>query len=387
MACGNPSIRLTLARDWICVAAQRVANLESVTLSRYFVHCALCKLTAALFLMGCGELVLQTTTEPGPTFRVSGSTLLDPCDDPVILRGVNEMVTFIPNGGNDGSTCFDEIAKTGANSVRLYWTTNDTADNLDRLLSNAEKYRLIPIVYVFNPRLPDNTAPTSVSQAVEYWTSTSLNILPTVLKHKSWLIIALRERDQTSPVSADQWSSYFATAVAQMRNAGIGVPLAIDAPYLDVDGIDGGNIGALAAYGPDLISADQNLLLSTNAWWQTDPASDFDMLTAAANTKLPLLVGEFSVDAQLPNSEVCGSLFEYQHVLQNAQDHAIGWEAWSWGAANNKYCPSLNMTSDGTYLGLDQVTWGKDVAVANANSIKNTSKLAAFVPGKGCPQN
>jgi mannan endo-1,4-beta-mannosidase len=378
------SIRQTHSRDGICAAAQCAANLESATLSRNFVLRALCKFTAALFLTGCGELVLQTTTEPGPTFRVSGSTLMDPCDNPVILRGVNEMVTFIPNGGNDGSTCFDEIAKTGANSVRLYWTTDDTADNLDRLLSNAEKYRLVPIIYVFNSKL-NGPAPTNVSEAVNYWTNTDLNILPTVLKHKNWLVIALRERDQTSSVIADQWASYFATAVTQMRNAGIDVPLAIDAPQ-NSDKIDGGDIGALAAHGPDLISADQNLLLSTNAWWKDTVANDFNMLTAAANANLPLLVGEFSVKAQAPNQS-CGSLFDYESLLQIAQQNGIGWEAWSWGAAHNQLpaCTDMDMTNNGVY-GDFHPGWGDVVSVTDDNSIQRTSRLASFVPGKGCTQ-
>ena len=165
------------------------------------------KLIPALSLIGCGNIVLQTTSEPeqnsnllnsdagvvSDTFFVSGPTLFDPCGKPVILRGVNEMVTFVPDG-KDGNPYFDDIVTTGANSVRIYWRTTDTADELDRLLSNAETHKLIPIIYVFNypgPTTPSSS--TSVSQAAKFWTQQ--DIIPIVLKHQQWLIITLRERD------------------------------------------------------------------------------------------------------------------------------------------------------------------------------------------------
>ena len=350
------------------------------------------KLIPALSLVGCGNIVLQTTSEPeentsllnsdagvvSDTFFVSGSTLFDPCGKPVVLRGVNEMVTFVPDG-KDGNPYFDDIANTGANSIRIYWRTTDTKDELDQLLSNAETHKLIPIIYVFNYPSPSTpSSSTTVMQAADFWTRS--DIVPIVLKHQQWLIIALRERDLLTTETTDQWASNFDAAVQQIRQASINVPLAIDAPAIGTT--YGADIDTLTATGATRISDDpqHNLLLSTNAWWQNYTSDTItSKITAAAS--LPLLIGEFSVNAQPPYSP-CGNLFDYAALLQVAQDTGTGWEAWSWGAVTNQNCASLDMTNGGSSSSYS--AWGQDVAISNVKSIHNTSVPARFTPGKGC---
>ena len=63
------------------------------------------------------------------TFHVTGRFLYDRCNEKVVLRGVNEMVVW--TAGKDGAPEFAEIAKTGANSVRIVWTEEGTASELD----------------------------------------------------------------------------------------------------------------------------------------------------------------------------------------------------------------------------------------------------------------
>lgn len=353
------------------------------------------KLMPALSLIGCGNIVLQTTSEPeqnsfslnsdagvvSDTFFVSGPTLFDPCGQPVVLRGVNEMVTFTYQS-KDGSAYLGEIAKTGANSIRIYWTTNDTKDDLERLLTNTEKNKLIPIIYVFNYQLGPSTVPipTTVSQAADFWTRS--DILPIVLKHQQWLIIALREKDLPATESLSDWGSNYDTQVKRLRDAAINVPLAIDAPNYGLD------IGNLAQSGQARIDADprRNLLLNTNAWW-TNVTADVirSNITTVTNASLPLLIGEFSDYAQYPN---CTSLiFDYSTLIQVAQETGSGWEAWSWGAARNTQpCSTLDMTTDqGKFDNLSP--WGREVALTNGNSIQRTSAPAKFTPGRGCQGN
>ena len=104
------------------------------------------KLIPALQLLGCSEVVLQTTDETATnsnpsvtdagvvndTFYVWGQSLMDPCGQSVVLRGVNEMPTFTYQS-KDGSSYFGEITQTHANAIRLYWQTSDNKDDLDRL--------------------------------------------------------------------------------------------------------------------------------------------------------------------------------------------------------------------------------------------------------------
>ena len=355
-------------------------------LQRRFGHRVFCTLSALACTLGCSDVSLRTTTlseensntvnsDAGvvsDTFFVQGTSLFDPCGSRVILRGVNEMVTFTYES-KDGSAYFGEIAKTGANSIRIYWLTSDTPDDLDRLLVNAEAQKLIPIIYVFNYPV----GPTTVSMAADFWTRS--DIVQVVQKHRQWLIIALREKDiPTNPQLLSDWESSYDAAVKRLRQASINVPLAIDAPQY---GLDTSN---LALRGSDRILADprQNLLLNINAWW---PNVTFDAIrnniSAVTNAALPLLIGEFSAYAQ--QSPQCTSVaFDYTTLLQVAQDTLTGWQAWSWGDASNYPCGTLDMTHGGKFANLSG--WGLDVAVTNTNSIRNTSEPSTFTPGKGC---
>jgi len=355
------------------------------------IHCSFWKLVPLLQLFGCGEIVLQTTDElesssnptmsdagiVNDTFSISGSSLTDLCGTPVVLRGVNEMPTF-KYDSKDGSSYFGEITQTNANAVRLYWQTSDSAEDLDRLLLNAEAKRLIPVIYAFNNANTNST--TTFSDAAAYWTSR--DVLPIVLKHRQWLILALRERSAAgaSAVETD-WAANVDAAVKLMRQAGINVPLAVDAPQYGIDTV------TLAQVASDRILADprQNIIFSVNAWW---PNISYDQIrsyiAAASNTGLPTMIGEFSGYAQ-GNPECLNVTFDYATVIQLSQDARTSWFAWSWGAApNTPPCTTFNMTSDGKFAGL--YGWGLDVAVTNPNSIRNTSVAPTFVPGAGCPK-
>ncbi len=343
--------------------------------------------------MSCSDVNLRTTTlseensntvnsDAGvvsDTFFVSGPTLFDPCGKPVILRGVNEMVTFTYES-KDGSAYFGEIAKTGANSIRIYWTTSDTKDDLDRLLTNAEANKLLPIIYVFN--YPNDL--TQVSDAANFWVRPEISAV--VQKHQRWLIIALRERALQATGTLDDWASKFDSAVRQLRAAQINVPLAIDAPNYGQD-IDSLTLpGQNTLRGQERILADpqHNVLLNVNAWWLNyTPDMITSKITSAANASLPLMIGEFSdyLKPQLPQLQC--TPFDYATLIHVAQQMRVGWQVWSWGAAHNTDCNMFDMTVGGQFSAL-VVPWGQDVAVTNTDSIHNTSVPAKYTPGRGC---
>jgi len=312
------------------------------------------------------------------TFYVSGQSLMDPCGNPVVLRGVNEMTTFMYQG-KDGSSCFGEITQTHANAIRLYWQTSDTANDLDRLLLNAEAKRMIAVIYVFNNAATNST--TTFEDAKAYWTSP--DILPIVIKHRQWLIIALRERSSSGTSAIEtNWAANVDAAVQGLRSAGINVPLAVDAPQFGLD------TAALSQSGSERLLADprRNILFSINAWWPNASASVIRTnISLATNAGLPTLVGEFSGYAQ--SAPDCQDVtYDWATIIQVAQETHAGWFAWSWGAAANlPPCQGLNMTSNGTYAGL--YGWGAEVASTSSNNpsgIPNTSVPATFVPGAGC---
>lgn len=366
-----------------------------------FAHRAIGALLLLSAEFGCGDAYLQTTSLAdqnsdnsntgvlSPTFFVQGRSLYDPCGQPVILRGINEMITFIPGKTGilpSGTNVFSEIAKTQANSVRLYWQLTDTADEIDVALTNAEQQKLIPIIYVFNYDSSDPSssyATTKVSMAAGYWTNSA--IASVIQKHSHWLIIALRERNLPTAESADDWATNYSAAVASIRNAGVNVPLAIDAPN------EGSDIAALwqSSELARIAAADpsHNLLWNVNAWWNNYTADMItNALTNAQLAALPLIVGEFSGYAQ-PNCPQ--TQFDYATLLAASQQTGTGFLAWSWGGAKNFDCNPgslLDMTDDGTYQGLvTKAAWGYDVAVGDANSIQKNPMPPAYSPGSACP--
>jgi len=342
-----------------------------------------CSIAAATF--ACGSIDLRATQiseEPppdnsnqgirSPTFYVSGQRLFDPCAKPVLLRGVNEMVTYIP--GKSGADAFREIAKTKANSVRIYWRTSDSDQELDTVLRDAEAQQLLPIVYVFNRESePGRSAPTPLDDAVNYWTRPE--IVRVVQAHKTWLIIALREKGESDP-SESNWLRRYGDAIVKVRSHGIEVPLAIDAP------LTGSDTQTLLDVGHDLIATDRNLLLNVNLGLSSDSADTFAaQLGAAHDLGLPLLVGELSGWSQTPEYD-CKEPFAYSTVLAAAQAKQTGWLAWSWGFARNQICGRLDMAQSGLYDNLQD--WGLAVASLDENSIERTSVKPHYVPGGSC---
>src|SRR3954466_9053232 len=77
-------------------------------------------------------------------YQVKGRFLTDPCGDTVVLRGVNKMVIWRWNEP-DGLGSIHEIAKTGANCVRIVWDYSGTADMLNTAITTCESEKMIPI--------------------------------------------------------------------------------------------------------------------------------------------------------------------------------------------------------------------------------------------------
>ncbi len=75
--------------------------------------------------------------------QVRGRHIYSAAGERVILRGVNEM--FSISKDPTGSWVMGEIAKTGANAVRIFTMTNTPADQLDALITNAVANGMIPI--------------------------------------------------------------------------------------------------------------------------------------------------------------------------------------------------------------------------------------------------
>lgn len=308
-----------------------------------------------------GDTAGGTSLPLRETFFVDGRFLYDGCGEKVVLRGVNEMIVWSPQ--RDGLPEFVEIARTGANAVRIVWNEEGTAEALDKAITNAIENQLIPMVEHHSATGDLSLVPT----VVDYWTQA--DVVAVLEKHARYLLLNIANEAGDGDVEEADFQSTYETAISRIRETGVEVPLIIDAPTWGQD------IDMLQAVGPSLLEFDplHNTMFSVHMWWD-DPTGDRVRreLQESADMGLPLLVGEFADHAVYLCDE---SPFDYGTLLDEAQRLEIGWLAWSWGGVENGDCMDegpFDMTVGGIF-GEWKTDWGREVAVDHANSIQNTS--------------
>jgi mannan endo-1,4-beta-mannosidase len=293
---------------------------------------------------------------------VSGRFLYDKFGVKFIPYGINHMTFWTDL---NGALSCPEIAKTGANIIRLQWLTTGTADQLDTAITNCRASKMVVM-----PELHDATGDWSkLSSLVDYWVRP--DVVAVLQKHQEYLLINIGNEVGQTVADADYISGY-TTAATRMRAAGIHVPLVIDASGY------GQNINGLQANGPTLTQndPDHNLMFSIHMWWpymwgHTDQEV-IDEMAESVNMNLPLIVGEFG--NKWDDSTQGG--IPYKTIIQYAYQDQIGYLPWSWGPGNNPQT-FLDMTTDQTYATLNG--WGLEVAVTDPSSIKNIAVRPAWL--------
>ncbi|GEO06022.1 hypothetical protein AAE02nite_36860 [Adhaeribacter aerolatus] len=302
--------------------------------------------------------------------QVKGRFLYDPKGAKVILRGVNEM--FIWSSDLTGERTFPEIAKTGANVVRLVWLSSDenpkgSAANLDKIISNCIAQGMIPM-----PELHGATGNWSkLQQQVDYWVKPE--VVAVLKKHEPYLLLNIANEVGGWEIKDEQFREAYTRAITQIRSTGLKCPLVIDGTGW------GQNIDILQANGPYLIEQDpqKNLLFSVHMWWTAPDGAKTRIqneIKESVAMNLPLIVGEFA-----PMGVGCKKYIDYKTIMEECLKNQIGWLAWSWGLQNNGDCALMDMTNDaqnGQFAGL--VDWGLEVAVTDKYSIRNTAKKTRY---------
>jgi mannan endo-1,4-beta-mannosidase len=307
-----------------------------------------------------------------PGFHVRDRFLYDRCGEKVVLRGINEMVVW--SDTKDGVPSFAEIAKTGANAVRIVWDTTGGVPEMDAAIANALAVQLIPII-----ELHDATGKWELLPSlVDYWTRPE--VVAVLKKHETSLLINIGNEVGDGRVTAALFRSGYGQAVNRLRAAGIHALLVLDAPRW------GQNIDVLQAAGPGLLrdDPDHNLLFSVHLWWSDRYGKRLtEKLNQSVAMNLPLIVGEFAQHSSAPSCET--QRFDYGTLLTLTSTLQVGWLAWSWGGVKNKDCAGrdpFDMTTAGTFETL--TGWGQDVAVGHAASIKHSSVRPASLTKGAC---
>jgi mannan endo-1,4-beta-mannosidase len=165
--------------------------------------------------------------------------LYDPLGEQVVLRGVNKMAVYT----DADPTCaaiFPEIRKSGANAVRIVWGTEAlvgddgpvrgaTVANLDAAIQNCRANKMIPMVEIH-----DTTGDWSkLNQVVDYLTRP--DVVNVLNKHRKYLLLnianepSVPDAEGKETLTVAQFKAGNEAAITRIRQAGIQVPLIIDA--------------------------------------------------------------------------------------------------------------------------------------------------------------
>ena len=137
-----------------------------------------------------------------------------------MLRGFNEMVIY--TGSKDGTPAFAEMAKTGANSVRITWNISGPVAKLDAAMKNAIDAQMIPM-----PVLNDATGDLSkLDSEVNYWVRP--DVVAIIQKYQDKALVNIGNEVGNGSVTQAQFVSSYTSAITSMRKAGIHTPLVID---------------------------------------------------------------------------------------------------------------------------------------------------------------
>ena len=319
-------------------------------------------LTFTLIAILAMTVVLRAGAAAPDTMYVQGRFLYDRFGVKFIPYGINHMTLWTDISG--ALSC-PEIAKTGANTIRLQWLMTGTAEQLDTAITNCRAAKMVVM-----PELHDATGDwAKLSQLVDYWVRP--DIVAVIQKHQAYLLVNIGNEVGQTVSDADYIAGY-TTAVNRMRAAGIHTPIVIDAASY------GQNIDGLQANGPTLIQndPDHNLIFSVHMWWPyawgyTDQRV-IDEIAQSVNMNLPLIVGEFGHQWD----ETPTGAIPYKIIIREAHLNEVGYLPWSWGPGNNQQT-FLDMTTDQTYATLHG--WGLEVAVTDPHSIKNIAVRPAWL--------
>jgi mannan endo-1,4-beta-mannosidase len=293
-------------------------------------------------------------------FFVSGGRLFDQLGNDFVMRGINHPVAWFQANAIDW---MEQIATTGANSVRIVWETTRGDPAIVRAsIERAVELGMVPMV-----ELHDVTGGSDVNQPAQmaqYYVDEMRDIL---LEFEPYLLVNIANEWGAWESTAEEWVQAYRPAISILRDAGINHTLVIDAN-------DNGQRGAtIVAEGAGLLEADpqHNLLFSTHMYQAyTNPQSIRDVMRAAQRDDVPLIVGEFGFQ----HGEPTPIAVPYTAMVDEAARIGLGYLAWSW-TGNSQNVGYLDMSVSGSASEL--TGWGDDI-INGQNGIRSTAQPASI---------
>ena len=304
-----------------------------------------------------------TPTPNNATITVKGKHIIAACGDTLIPKGVNYAVYGW--GWNTSENLFPEIAKSGANCVRIVWYKTNSGPAysnltlLDSALSRCIQHKMIPVLELHDVTCNNDT--TAIINTANWFTQITVKTI--LLKYQKWLII-----NPVNEAGYVQWNSnnetrfkhMYQTVISNLRGAGLNVPLMLDASDCGQHLNIWKNIGAaLQTYDPK-----HNLIFSAHTYWTSyanTTTAITNLLNDAATWNIPIVLGEIA-NKQDDNSGNCVYDLNVATIMQVAHNNNIGYLAWVWTQDN---CGARQMTTNGNF----------NTLTAYGNTIVNTATI------------
>ena len=315
-----------------------------------------------------GSNVIRPEGVESTGFFVSGGRLFDALGNDFVMRGVNNPLAWFLNRTTGALAWTEQIASTGANTVRLVWETDVPSANIPLLreaIQRTVELGMIPMV-----ELHDVTGGRDIDEPARmarYYTETDA-VRQILLDYEDYLLVNIaNEWDGGSDIYVEAYTR----AIQTLRGAGINHTLVIDANGY------GQNANTVITQGPTLLGIDpqHNLLFSTHMYQSFRNAETIrDTLQRAADAQIPFIVGEFGF--QHGEDQQGNPIpIPFQVLLDEAERHGFGYLAWSW-TGNGGGVEYLDLTArSGSAEQLS--VWGDDI-VNGPNGIRATSEPASI---------
>lgn len=293
-------------------------------------------------------------------FFVANGKLYDKFGNPFVIRGVNNPhIWFDAANQYLAYQALDPIAKDGANTIRIVWTTSGSPSNLARVIRRVVELHMIPMIELHD--VTGGATNDGLLQMAAFYTRSDVKAV--LLAYENFLLVNI----------ANEWSGVdfrnaYQMAVSQLRAAGINHTLVIDSNAF------GQNSETIFNDGPALLTADpqHNLLFSLHMYqdYSTSAAGQLHITTAlgqAVSMGLPLIVGEFGW-------QLGGVTVDFHLIMSECVRLNLGYISWSW-KGNDANLAYLDMAVD--WQGQTLTTWGSDV-IRGPNGISTTAHAASI---------
>ena len=296
---------------------------------------------------------------------VSGSTVYEN-SSPFVMRGVNVAHAWYPD---KTSSSLSDIAKTGANSVRVVlasgklWSRTPESQVVS-IISQAKANKLIAVLEVHDTTGYGEQTAASLNEAVDYW----ISIKNSLIGQEDYVIINIGNEPFGNGQSASAWVDGHKNAISRLRAAGFKHALMVDAANW---GQDWQNIMRDNAAGVLASDPQKNVIFSVHMYEVYGSASTINSyMSSFKSNGLALVVGEFAADHFGKNVDE-GAIMSY------AKQYNYGYFGWSW-SGNGTGLTSLDVVQNFNAASL--TTWGNTL-INGSNGIKATSKRASIFGG------